>query len=65
MNRQNIERAIGKHGEFLCINEIAEIMNIDRGTVRQILRGVPYIPIGKKKLYAVADVAEVLYRRVI
>ena len=63
MNRQNIERAFGKHGEFLCINEIAEIMNIDRGTARQILKGVPYIPIGKKKLYSVTDVAEVLYRR--
>lgn len=63
MNKQNLERAIGKHGEFLCINDIAEIMSIDRGTVRQILKGVPYIPIGKKKLYAVADVAEVLYRR--
>ena len=63
MNKQSIERAFGKHGEFLSVTEIAEIMKIDRGTVRGILQGVPYIPIGKKKLYAITDVAEVLYRR--
>lgn len=63
MNKQDLTRTFGKHGEFLCINEIAEIMNIDRGTVRQLLRGVPYIPIGKKKMYSVGDIAEVLYRR--
>lgn len=63
MDKQNITRTFRKHGEFLCINEISDIMNLDRGTVRQILNGVPYIPVGKKKLYAVADVAEVLYRR--
>ena len=63
MSKQTIERAFGRHGEFLCISQIAEIMNIDRGTARQILRGVPYIPVGKKKLYTVGDVAEVLYRR--
>ena len=63
MNKQDLTRAIGRHKEFLCINEIAEIIGIDRGTARQILRGVPYIPVGKKKLYTVGDVAEVLYRR--
>lgn len=63
MNKQDLTRTFGRHKEFLCINEIAEIIGIDRGTVRQILNGVPYIPVGKKKLYAVADVAEVLYRR--
>lgn len=63
MNKQDLTRTFGKHGEFLCINEIAEIMNIDRGTVRQLLSGVSYIPLGKKKLYHIKDVAEVLYRR--
>lgn len=63
MNKQDLTRAFGRHGEFLTITEIAGIMNIDRGTVRAILKGVPYQPFGKKKLYAVADVAEVLYRR--
>ncbi len=63
MNKQDLARTFGKHGEFLCISEIAEIMNIDRGTVRQLLSGVSYIPLGKKKLYHIKDVAEVLYRR--
>lgn len=63
MNKQNIERAIGQGKQFLSITEIADRIGIDRGTVRAILKGVPYQPFGKKKLYAVADVAEVLYRR--
>lgn len=63
MNKQGIERAIGQGKQFLSVTEIANIIGIDRGTARQILQGVPYQPFGKKKLYAVADVAEVLYRR--
>lgn len=63
MNKQGIERAIGQGKAFLSVTEIANIIGIDRGTARQILQGVPYQPFGKKKLYAVADVAEVLYRR--
>lgn len=63
MNKQDLTRAFGKHGEFLSVTEIANIIGIDRGTTRQILQGVPYIPIGRKKLYAITDVAEVLYRR--
>lgn len=63
MNKQSLERTFGKHGDFLCVTQIAEIMGIDRGTARHILKGVPYQPFGKKKLYAVQDVAEVLYRR--
>lgn len=63
MNKQDLQRTFGKHGEFLSVTQIAGIIGIDRGTVRAILKGVPYQPFGKKKLYAVADVAEVLYRR--
>lgn len=63
MNKQDLQRAFGKHGEFLSVTQIANIIGIDRGTARAILKGVPYQPFGKKKLYAVADVAEVLYRR--
>lgn len=63
MNKQSIERAIGQGKQFLSVTEIANIIGIDRGTARAILKGVPYQPFGKKKLYAVADVAEVLYRR--
>lgn len=63
MNKQGIERAIGQGKQFLSVTEIADRIGIDRGTARQILQGVPYQPFGKKKLYAVVDVAEVLYRR--
>lgn len=63
MNKQNIERAIGQGKQFLSITEIADRIGIDRGTARAILKGVPYQPIGRRKLYAVSDVAEVLYRR--
>jgi len=63
MNKQNIEKVFGDKAKFLSITEIAEIMNLDRGTVRQILHGVSFIPVGKKKLYLTTDVAEVLYRR--
>ena len=63
MNKQGIERAIGQGKQFLSVTEIADRIGIDRGTARAILKGVPYQPFGKKKLYAVADVAEVLYRR--
>lgn len=63
MNKQDLTRSFGRHGEFLCINEIAEIMNVDRGTVRQLLSGVSYIPLGKKKLYHIADVAERIWER--
>lgn len=63
MNKQSIERALGENGKFLCVNQVAEILGVDRGTVRQILRGVPYQPFGKKKMYFIGDLAEVLYRR--
>lgn len=52
-----------KHGEYLCINDVARILGADRGTIRLWLKDVPYLPLGKKKLYAIADLAEVLYRR--
>lgn len=63
MNKQNIQRALGEEKKFLTITEIARIMDLDRGTVRQLLKGLQYIPVGKKKLFLTADVAEVLYRR--
>lgn len=63
MNKQSIERAFGKHGEFLTITEVARIMNLDRGTVRNLLSGVSYIPMGKKKLYHISDIAEVIWSR--
>ena len=63
MNKQDMTRVLSRHGDFLCVNEIAEIMRLDRGTIRQILFGVPFIKIGRKKMYAVADVAERIWER--
>ena len=63
MNKQDLTRAFGKHGEFLTITEIAGIMNIDRGTVRGLLNGVSYIPLGRKKLYHASDVATAIAER--
>lgn len=63
MNKQDLTRAFGKHGEFLSITDIAEIMKIDRGTVRGLMDGIPYVPIGRKKLYHIADIAEVIWSR--
>jgi len=63
MNKQDLTRAFGRHGEFLTITEIAGIMNIDRGTVRGLLNGVSYIPLGRKKLYHISDIAEVIWSR--
>lgn len=63
MNKQDLTRAFGRYGEFLSITDIAEIMKIDRGTVRGLMDGVPYVPIGRKKLYHIADIAEVIWSR--
>ena len=63
MNKQDLTRTFGRHGDFLTITQIAEIMNLDRGTVRGLLDGVPFTPVGRKKLYHVADVAERIWER--
>ena len=63
MNRQDLIRSFGKYGEFLCINEIAEVMNIDRGTARGLLYGLPHIPLGRKKLYHISDIADRIMER--
>lgn len=63
MNKQDLIRSFSKQGEFLCINEIAEAMNIDRGTARSLLYGLAYIPIGRKKLYHISDIADRIMER--
>lgn len=63
MDKQNIKRTFSKHGDFMTVTQIAEAMNLDRGTVRGLLNGVAYIPVGRKKLYHVADVTECLWAR--
>ena len=63
MNKQSIQRAFGKDRQFLTISDISRTMNLDRGTVRQLVKGLPYIPIGRKKLFLATDVAEVIWSR--
>ena len=59
MTKQEVKASLAKHGkEFLSLGEIAEILGIDRGTARQWLNGVSYLPCGRKKLFYAGDVAE-------
>lgn len=63
MMKNEVRKSFEKHGEFLCINEIAEVMNIDRGTARGLLYGLPHIPLGRKKLYHISDIADRIMER--
>lgn len=63
MNKQSIRSSFEKHGEFLSVTQVAEILGIDRGTARGILHGLAFVPLGKKKLYHVSDIAERLNER--
>ena len=63
MTRQAVIRAFEKHGDFLHVQEIADILGLDRGTVRPMLCGLEYVPFGKKKKYFKADVVDRLMER--
>lgn len=59
MTKMEIRKSLERNGkDFLGLYEIAKIVGIDRGTARQWMRGVSYIPCGRKKLYHVNDVTE-------
>ena len=58
MNKQQVKRSLEQKGEFLSLTDIAEVIGIDRGTARAWMYGVPYLPVGRKKLFHTADVAE-------
>lgn len=59
MTKTELRRSLERSGkDFLGLYEIAEILGIDRGTARQWMNGVSYIPCGRKKLYHANDVAE-------
>lgn len=58
MNKQEMIRSMkSQYGDFLSMNEVASYLRIDRGTARQLLYGVPYLPMGRKKLFSASDVA--------
>ena len=59
MTKQEVKASLAKHGkEFLSLGEVAEILGIDRGTARQWMSGVSYLPCGRRKLYHINDIAE-------
>lgn len=52
-----------QYGDFLTVGETAEYLRIDRGTARGLLNGLPYLPIGRKKLFSVTDIAQRIKER--
>lgn len=59
MNKQELIRSLERSGhDFLSMYEISKVLNLDRGTVRRMMHGVSFIPVGRKKLYYSADIAE-------
>ena len=58
MNKQNVKRGLERYGDFLNVTQVAEWLSVDRGTARQYLAGLEYIPNGKEKKYHKDDIAE-------
>ena len=64
MDKQQMIRSMAtQYGDFLMVGEVAEYLRIDRGTARGLLNGLPYLPIGRKKLFSVADIAQRIKER--
>ena len=58
MNKQELTKTFSKYGDFVSVNDVADCMRIDRGTARQFLFGLDFIPCGRKKLYHISDIAQ-------
>lgn len=60
MNKQELRRSLDRYekSDFLSMYQIADVLNLDRGTVRRMMHGVSFIPVGRKKLFYKADIAE-------
>lgn len=59
MTKSELRRSLEKSGkDFLGLYEIAEVIGVNRGTVRQWMHGVSFIPVGRKKLYHINDITE-------
>ena len=59
MNKTEIRKSLEKQGcDFLSMNQLADAMQLDRGTVRRMVDGLSFIRVGTKKLFYTADVAE-------
>ena len=64
MNKQEIKQELkSEYGNFICVNEVASFLRIDRGTARSVLYGLPHITFGNKKMYSADDVAGRLMER--
>ena len=64
MTKQQIRKSLERYGDFLNINQVSEFIGVHRGTARQMLCGLDYIPNGKEKLYYKDDIADAIYRKV-
>ena len=59
MTKTEIRKSLEKCGkDFVGLYEAAEIIGVDRGTMRKWLHGLPYLPCGRKKLYHINDLTE-------
>jgi len=52
-----------QYGDFLTVGETAEYLRIDRSTARGLLNGLPYLPVGRKKLFSASDIAQRIKER--
>jgi hypothetical protein len=62
MNRATFREVFGGK-TLVCVNDVAEGLQVDRGTARAILAGLPHLRIGSRKLYSTEDVADRLMER--
>lgn len=64
MDKKSIAQSIeSRYGAFVNISEVAEYLRFDRGTVRALLGGLPYLKNGREKNYFARDVAERIWER--
>lgn len=64
MTKQDVLRALQKHGDFLSVSDTAEALGLKRDTVRtKILNGLEYINVGRKKMYLASDIAQAVIDR--
>lgn len=66
MTKQDVLRSLQqqKNSKFLSVSDTAEALGLKRDTVRkQILSGLDYIKMGRKKMYLASDIAQAVIDR--
>lgn len=51
-------REVATNKAAICVNEIAELLGIDRDTASGLVKGLSYLPIGRKRMYLITDVTK-------